>query len=1150
MNEKIHDRIRVCLKALAGGDLPNAATHLLGELGYRSDRIMPGQTGQPSDFVLKWPAPVLETGSERDLLEEARSISILFQFADTEIDTSLESTSHFAANCDFLDGESRSFFFAAVDLDGGSYSRHQYTAFTRELNKRVQVPTVVLYRTTTSRITLAFVYRRQSLVDPDRDVLGKVALVREIDSLQPHRAHIDVLANLTLSQRLEWIDVHRRHRNFDGLLEAWLDSLDTEALSRRFYRDLFAWFQRAVGESSIPTAVPTDPSAEQHIIRLITRLLFCWFIKEKGLIANDLFVEDRIKELLKGYNRSTGDSYYRAVLQNLFFATLNKKVGTREFNKPHSRDHSSDLYHHAAEITDVEGLCSLFAKTPFINGGLFDCLDGIESSDTRTGDMDYFFDTPEDRKGYSIPNHLFFGECGIIELFKHYKFTVEENTPAEQEVALDPELLGKVFENLLASLNPATRNTARQETGSYYTPRFIVDYMVDEMLVDVLVQRISPEPGNGICWEHRLRILLDYDSTDIESLFTTTENHNIVRVVSELKILDPAVGSGAFPMGLLNKLTLVLRRLDPDNLVWKQIQREHIQQRSERTSSPSSALHDDADLAELSAVFETAGNSDYGRKLYIIQNSLYGVDIQPIATQVAKLRFFISLAIEQDPSGDVRANYGMNPLPNLETHLVAADTLVGLQRPSQQNLGQSEVVERLEGEIAANRKRYFLASTPSKKQMCREEDMRLRTRLAHELEEAGFHVASAKQVAAWRPFDQNASASWFDSQFMFNVSDGFDIVIGNPPYVESRNSLLTDAMKDLYGKQVQLDWRGHLPRGSDLLVYFLARVPKLMNDSGTASLITQNAWMSTDYGRKFQRFTLGKFSFKRIVDTSGKFFTDTSSQNINAVIAMLKRVPQEFIEYHVVDEHMVPTVSKLIPADSDMKWGHYAAMPTFFAKILNHLHGMVDQQQTISFGQGLNVPKAELRQSGNIGVVTDAAFVAARPDVFVDDAFVSDSRRGRIPALIMPRGIGDRYYCAFNNSRSFSYSGVEAYIEQSMWFTDFHYCLWAYLNSSLVWLYREITGRKNLGGGMLKAEATDMKALPVQFDFTFADEARTVYSTLQSRRPYSVEAELATDEHMFIDQMVTSYFGIANWDEDIRNALLELTRFRCGRAHR
>ena len=603
-------------------------------------------------------------------------------------------------------------------------------------------------------------------------------------------------------------------------------------------------------------------------------------------------------------------------------------------------------------------------------------------------------------------------------------------------------------------------------------------------------------------------------------------------------------------MGFLNKLTLILRRLDPDNLTWMQIQKECEVNRLTSIDHVDQSSECDAKLAESSAVFGDSLNSDYARKLYLIQNSLYGVDIQPIATQIAKLRFFISLAIEQSPSGEVEMNYGMKPLPNLEAHLVAADALVGLQRPSQRNLGQSEVVERLENEIAANRRKYFLASTPGEKQTCREEDTRLRTQLARELSGTGFHVKSAEQIAAWRPFDQNAKATWLDSRFMFNVSDGFDIVIGNPPYVESRNSLLTSALKDAYGKQVRLDWQSSLPRGSDLLVYFLARVPKLMNDSGAACLITQNAWLSTDYGKKFQQFSVGKFSFKRIVDTSGRFFSDTASQNINAVITLMKRLPLNSIEYQVVDANMVPKSSKFIAASQDMKWGHSMAMPTFFAEIMASLQDRVDGQQSISFGQGLNVRKDSLSADGLIGVVTKGRFATTAADAFVDPDLVGEARLSRIPALIMPRGIGERYYCTFNDCKAFSYSGVEAYIEPEAWDTDHHYCLWAYLNSSLVWLFREITGRKNLGGGMLKAEAADMKELPIQFNFTFGEQARSVFSKLKEREPYVVRDELATDEHILIDDMIANYFGIEDWSVDIRNGLLEMVHFRTGRAQR
>ena len=124
------------------------------------------------------------------------------------------------------------------------------------------------------------------------------------------------------------MDKNGKRQNFDGLLEAWLDALDTEELNRRFYNDLFAWFKRAVCEAKFPTKERVTLSSEEHVIRLITRMMFVWFIKEKGLVAEDLFIENQVRKLLRAYERG-GDSYYRAVLQNLFFATLNTEMEKR-----------------------------------------------------------------------------------------------------------------------------------------------------------------------------------------------------------------------------------------------------------------------------------------------------------------------------------------------------------------------------------------------------------------------------------------------------------------------------------------------------------------------------------------------------------------------------------------------------------------------------------------------------------------------------------------------------------------------------------------------------------------------------------------------------------------------------------------------------
>ena len=473
------------------------------------------------------------------------------------------------------------------------------------------------------------------------------------------------------------------------------------------------------------------------------------------------------------------------MLQNLFFATLNTEIGERRFSQQNNDDHRNfSVYRYRDEMADADDLMELFAHTPFINGGLFDCLDSFDGAGGVR--IDCFTDNANHRRGYSIPNRLFFDEDGLITLFNSYKFTVEENTPAEREVALDPELLGKVFENLLAAFNPETRDNVRKQTSSYYTPRAVVDYMVDEALVATLAQKAAPTDASTGSWHFRLRDLLDYDLGDAATKFDAEEKDAIVRAIAETKVLDPAVGSGAFPMGVLHKLTLALRRLDPENEVWADLQREQARQRAASAFDTDDQASRDAELDEISDTFQRYRESDFGRKLYLIQNGIYGVDIQPIATQIAKLRFFISLAIDQEPTGDVDDNYGIKPLPNLETRFVAADSLLGISQPAQPVLTQANNIAELHDEIRANRERHFHAKTRHRKLLYRDEDKRLRRELASTLQEVGFAADSAKQIADWDPYDQNSSAKWFDAEYMFGVADGFDVVIGNPPYRQIR----------------------------------------------------------------------------------------------------------------------------------------------------------------------------------------------------------------------------------------------------------------------------------------------------------------------------------------------------------------------------
>ena len=865
--------IESALAKIPGSDFLQTAKNLLAVLGYRSQRT--GKFWETVDeFIETLPARNRNTNTEREFREDVESVELVFQVTDDEVNTSDQGT--LFESPAFDEGNAKSFMFFTVQLKAKDYPRSKYAQFTREINKRIIMPVVVLFCVKSScfhplgcvenRLTLCFVGRRPHKGDPDRDVLEQVTLIKDIRLDNPHRAHLEVLFELSLAECAKWMDDHNQPETFDGLLAAWLARLDTEELNKQFYQKLFNWFEWAVAEAKFPTNETRVLKPEEHVIRLITRLLFVWFIKEKGLVAEELFNETQVAPLLDAYDRDSGDSYYRAVLQNLFFATLNTEIKKRQFSPRTNVKHRNfSVYRYKTQISNPDKLLGLFAQTPFINGGLFDCLDSEEATRDGGSRIDCFSDEHYDR--LSIPNRLFFDdEHGLIPLLNHYKFTVQENTPIEQEVALDPELLGKVFENLLAAYNPETGATARKQTGSYYTPRAIVDYMVEEALTATLAGQVSPTDGDAKAWAERLRALFDYTKAFDNTVgvgspnpspnphFDARESGAVVRAISELKILDPAVGSGAFPMGVLHKLTLALRRLDPDNSRWEQLQKERARQRASAAFDTQNQRERDAELTEISDIFERYRDSDFGRKLYLIQNSIFGLDIQSIACQIAKLRFFISLAIEQEPDQNAD-NFGVKPLPNLETRFITSNTLIGLESERTLTSPKAKALERKLGE---NRERHFHATTRSQKRACKRTDRTVRRELAKELKTVGMPTDDAEKIADWDPYDQNISANWFDPEWMFGVADGFDVVIGNPPYVrQEKIKALKPTLKDQYDCYTGT---------ADLYVYFYERGFQLLRAEGTLTYISSNKYFRAAYGKKLRDLLTRQSTVSQLID--------------------------------------------------------------------------------------------------------------------------------------------------------------------------------------------------------------------------------------------------------------------------------------------
>ena len=930
MNSEISvkQEIEKALKKFLDEQMPlrDAATHLLNTLGYYSQRVGNDEIDNDRSDRLVESALLTANPTDKLRIDDWDSFCQIMQVTDAEINQQITPEQGNLFESSGIDDMLRtSYMFVAVQLSKDTYTRTQLADITRFINKALQKPIMVIFRYG-AVLTLAIINRRPNLRDRTKQVLEKVTLIKDIHLDSPKRAHIDIVSDLYLHRLI----VNKGVNNFDTLDKAWEGILNTEELNKQFYRKLFTWYEWAVKEATFPTDENRVIKPEEHVIRLITRLLFIWFIKEKGLVADELFKKAQIQDFLKEDVFDSGDSYYRAVLQNLFFATLNTEIDKRRFSTQTRKDHRNfSVYRYESQMDDSDRLLELFAETPFINGGLFDCLDTF----TETGGGGCRIDCFSDRqyRKLSIPNCLFFDEeQGLIPLLEHYKFTVEENTPIDQEVALDPELLGRVFENLLAAINPETGETARKMTGSYYTPRAIVDYMVEEALIATLSQKCQPSEDNEIAWEERLRYLFDYAQMfdDASVWFDDRETVDIVKTISEFKILDPAVGSGAFPMGVLHKLTLALRRLDPDNNRWEALQKELAGKRAAAAFNTQNQQERDDELTEISETFERYRDSDFGRKLYLIQNSIFGVDIQPIACQIAKLRFFISLAIEQEPDKDA-GNFGIKPLPNLETRFVAANTLIGLKL--QMSFKNHKVVN-LEQELYNNREKHFHATTRQQKRDCKTEDKRLRAELALELKELGAFADDADNIAQWDIYDQNEIADWFDPELMFGVTDGFDVVIGNPPYVDSENMTKTNPEGRQLLAKMYLTTKGNW----DLYIPFWEVSLKLIHEQGIATLITPNKWLSIGYGKALRQYSKS-FVYKFVDYSSFRVF---ESAGVFPVVVFMSKCPPNSIYVERYSDNHNLISNQIFLADTTKKFENWGV---FLSENLDLVITMMDR---------------------------------------------------------------------------------------------------------------------------------------------------------------------------------------------------------------
>ncbi|MFT4148429.1 MAG: N-6 DNA methylase, partial [Micrococcaceae bacterium] len=488
--------------------------------------------------------------------------------------------------------------------------------------------------------------------------------------------------------------------------------------------------------------------------KLLGRLLFLWFVREEKVIPE--FDEDATAD---------SDKYYKEVLKPLF-----DKLST-------PTRYGDD-------------------KTPYLNGGLFS---GDSVSNLKV----------------SFPPEFF---TDLFGHFKGYNFTTDESSPDFEQVAIDPEMLGKVFESLLGALVTETGKDVRKSKGTFYTPREIVEYMCKESLKQHFYGKYDSEKVKTY-----INQIIDFNDAEWDKKKSVKPRElKLIDDLKQLKILDPACGSGAFPMGMQQLLLKIYKRHDGSSF--------------------------DA----------------YQRKLSIIENNIYGSDIEPMAIEIAKLRAWLSLVVEYEGNAEIL------PLPNLEFKYVCANSLIPLKEVQSESDDYQDLT--FEGELNDIRERFFNARSPEKK---KEIIAQFRKYTSHSslLETEG---SRNQQLSTYNPFERGEVASFFDSRVMFGV-DAFDIVIGNPPYVHLEK--IKDTAQKLYKP---LGYSTYEARG-DIYSLFYEFGSQQLKDKGILSFITSNKWLRAGYGSSLRDYFISNVNPLLLIDLGGGVF-DSATVDTNILI--------------------------------------------------------------------------------------------------------------------------------------------------------------------------------------------------------------------------------------------------------------------------
>ena len=584
---------------------------------------------------------------------------------------------------------------------------------------------------------------------------------------------------LTLNDFEEAFSVEKLSKEFFAQYKEIYDDFVEFITGKRYIKKGSKWVETPTHEAHFQLRNyfnNDEKQARDFFKRMMGRIVFLYFIQKKGWLSVPKTKQwgegnpDYLFELYK--NAKYKNSFYTEYLVPLFFDTLNNVDVQKESNE---------------------------FRFPYLNGGLFD-----KAQDFRYNKI-------------ALPSEIF---EKLFTTFNNYNFTIYEDAPDDHTVAVDPEMLGHIFENLLED---------NKDKGAFYTPKDIVHYMCRESLHNY----IFTYTGNDENKDFKAKLKLYNDTFDI-SIFEKDEIKLIDRALEDVKICDPAIGSGAFPMGLLHEIYHLKIPIEDS--------------KGMKAKSP-------ADL-----------------KKHIIEESIYGVDIDSGAVDIARLRFWLSLVVDE---------VAPQPLPNLAFKIVCANTLIPLGKPKSDLSGSLDIAKAIE----KLRHGYFDASKEDKKDLERQ-FKNLQNKLwatAKEWvskEDGDIYL----KISEFNPFEDK-SCTWFDAWWMFGVKDGFDIVIGNPPYVE-----VSKKEDKLFFKNNYDDYlTGHY----DLYIFFFKKGIDLLKVDGILSFITPHTFLH------YSQFTnlRSKLLELKIINLTEKISAVFENAVVDTVITILQNKKQA--EYNI-----------------------------------------------------------------------------------------------------------------------------------------------------------------------------------------------------------------------------------------------------------